>query len=61
MKVHRVRRVTIYRDHANRFRYRVQAGNWRVVDDPEQSFARKASCTKRIAERWPGVEVRDET
>lgn len=51
------RRVTIYRDSAGEWRYRVQAGNWRIIETAEQGFARRSTVEKRVAKRWPGVET----
>lgn len=55
------RRVTIYTDAAGHYRYRVQAGNWRTIDASEQGLKRKAAVLRRVADRWPGVEVVDLT
>ncbi len=53
----RARRVTIYRDSAGQWRYRVQAGNWRVTESSEQGFSQKRSVLKRVAAKYPDVEV----
>lgn len=58
----RARRVTIWRDPAGLYHYTVQAGNWFIIDESEQGFTRKASVTKRVADRWPHAEeVIDQT
>jgi hypothetical protein len=49
--------VTVYRDAAGEWRYRVQAGNWRTIDASEEGFKRRASVMRRAGRRWPGVEV----
>lgn len=51
------RRVTIYRDSRRKWRYKVQAGNWRTVETAEQGFADRRSVLARVRSRWPGVEV----
>lgn len=51
------RRVTIYRA-ADGWRYRVQSSNWRIIEASEQAFARRSTVEKRVAARWPDVEVR---
>lgn len=53
----RARRVVVYRDVKGEWRYRVQAGNWRVISASEEGFARKATVLKRVRQWWPGVEV----
>lgn len=55
------RRITIFKDKAGEFRYRVQAGNWRVTGGSEEGFKRKATVIKRIEKQFPGVEVVDLT
>lgn len=50
------RRVTIYRDVDGKWRYRVQARNWRVIEAAEQGL-RKDAVLRRIEKRWPGVEL----
>ena len=52
------RRITVYRDEAGEWRYRVQAYNWRTVETSEEGFKRKSTVLRRIEKRWPGVEVR---
>jgi uncharacterized protein YegP (UPF0339 family) len=52
----RARRATIIRDAEGKYRYIVQAGNWFVIDESEQGFARKRSSLDRIDARWPNVE-----
>lgn len=54
------RRVTIYKTNG-RFYYRVQAGNWKCIDDSEQGFRQKKSVLKRIEKLYPGIEVADKT
>jgi len=53
----RARRVTIFRDRKGQWRYRVQAGNWKVIDAAEEGFARRSSIMQRIAARWPEAEI----
>lgn len=53
----RARRVTVYKDHRGEWRYRVQSGNWRVIDASEEGFKQKRTAVKRVGGRWPGVEV----
>jgi uncharacterized protein YegP (UPF0339 family) len=55
------RRVTIYKDSAGKYRYRVQGFNWRTINASEQGFAQKRSVVGRVAREYPGVEVIDET
>ena len=51
----RPHRITVYRDSGGkRWRYRVQAGNNWVVDDPERSFKSKLYATYRAKRRWRG-------
>lgn len=51
------RRVTIYRDAAGEWRYKVQGGNWRTIDASEEGFKQKRSVVARVRRRWPDVEV----
>lgn len=51
------RRVTIYQDRKGEWRYRVQAGNWRTIENSEEGFAQKRSVLKRIAGKYPNVEL----
>lgn len=51
------RRVTVYRDAAGEWRYKVQAGNWRVIDASEEGFTHKRTALARVAKRWPDVEL----
>lgn len=51
------RRVTVYRDAAGQWRYKVQAANWRVIDASEEGFTRKRTALARVAKRWPDVEL----
>jgi uncharacterized protein YegP (UPF0339 family) len=51
------RRATIYRDADGKWRYKVQAANWRTIDASEEGFAKKATARRRVEKRWPGVEV----
>lgn len=39
------------------WRYRVKAGNGRIVEASEEAFYRKVYARKRVESRWPGVEV----
>lgn len=61
MKHHHARRVTIFKDDEGKFRFHVQAGNWKIIEASEQGFARKASVLVRVYNRWPGVELVDLT
>lgn len=51
------RRITIYRDTANKWRYRVQANNWKVIETSEESFSAKGYAKRRVEKKYPGVEV----
>lgn len=56
------RRATISRDRASEYRYHVQAGNWQIIDAPEEGFAQKRTVLARIARRWPDcAEIIDNT
>lgn len=57
----KARRVTIYRDTAGEVRYRVQAGNWQTIETSEEGFNRPATVRSRVAKKFPGVELVDET
>ncbi len=56
-KRQRARRVTITKS-AKGYRYRVQGGNWRVIDatEPGEFFAREATALGRAVKRWPNLE-----
>lgn len=54
--VDQARRVVVYLSK-NGWRYRVQAKNWRTIEASEQGFALKRTILKRVAKRWPGVEL----
>ncbi len=58
-KAPEARRVTIFRDAAGDFRYRVQGRNWKNIGGSEEGFKRKATVVARIEKLYPGVEVRD--
>lgn len=51
------RRVTVFRDSAGGWRYRVQAGNWRVIEASEESFSQKRTVLNRVAKKYPRVEL----
>lgn len=61
MSANQARRVTIYRDTAGEWRYRVQGHNWRTINAAEQGFRQKRSVVSRIAREYPGVEVIEES
>lgn len=53
----KARRATVYQDAAGEWRYKVQGYNWRTIDASEEGFQRKGTAVKRVAKRWPGVEI----
>lgn len=55
-KPDQARRVVVYLGKDG-WRYRVQAKNWRTIEASEQGFALKRTILKRVAKRWPGVEL----
>lgn len=57
----RARRATVYRDRQGDWRYRVQAGNWRVIDASEEGFSRRWDVIRRISARWPEAEIVEES
>jgi len=56
MGYQRARRARIYQDRTGNWRYRIQGGNWRTIDAPEESFNRKSTARRRVEQRWPNVE-----
>jgi uncharacterized protein YegP (UPF0339 family) len=51
------RRAVVYRDAAGKWRYRIQAANWKTIAASEQGFARRSTVIGRIEKYWPGVEI----
>lgn len=56
----RPKKATVYRDRGGRWRYRVKSGNGRIIDAPEQSFARPGYTIGRVLKRWPDATIRYE-
>jgi hypothetical protein len=56
MKPHR---IILFRDSTGKWRYRVKAGNNRIVDASEQGFRSRWYATRRARRAWPNgvVEV----
>lgn len=50
-------KAVVYPDKSGRWRYRVKAGNNRIVDAPEQSFRRRATALRRVQTRWPDAII----
>lgn len=51
------RRVVIYQDEADKWRWRVVAGNGRVVGASEQGFARRAYAELDARQENPGATL----
>lgn len=49
----RPHRIIVYRDASRRWRYRVIAGNHKVVDDSEQGFRSKWYARRKAKTAWP--------
>lgn len=51
--------ITVYKDEAGRWRWRRQAGNWRVVAASEQGFRRRGTALRDAKREMPaGVDYR---
>lgn len=51
------RRITVYKVRRGGWKYKVQGGNWQVIDRSEEPFKEARYARKRAMARWPGVEL----
>lgn len=56
MKVYRVRRVRVYKDHGGEFRFRAQAGNWQTIPSAEEGVKTERTCQVRALKTYPQLE-----
>jgi len=50
------RRITIYRA-PDGWRYRVQSGNWKIIDASEEGKSARSRVRTMLEKRYPGVEI----
>ena len=53
----KIRRVTIYLDPVNRYRWQAQSNNWKTVERSGSSFKKLKKAKKAVAKLFPGVEL----
>ncbi|HNG25523.1 MAG TPA: hypothetical protein PLC03_16270 [Microthrixaceae bacterium] len=54
-----MRRAELYRDPQRKWRYRIIAGNNRVVDASEQGFRSKWWARKRLRRDWGEIPLKE--